>query len=119
MNKLISLFIFFLLFISIGVVSAEGNFTALQGEIESSTDYIEITQDYTYDNTTDYKLNNGVVINKTEFTINGNGHTFDGSNQARIFKIFGNNTIINNLNFINAYMPNESGGAIFARLQSF
>lgn len=60
-------------------------------------------------------MNNGVVINKTEFTINGNGHTFDGSNQARIFKIFGNNTIINNLNFINAYMPNESGGAIFAQ----
>ena len=108
-------FIFFVLFISVGFVSAEGNFTALQGEIESSTDYMEITQDYTYDNTTDYKLNNGVLINKTEFTINGNGHTIDGSNQARIFKIFGNNTIINNLNFINAYVPNDSGGAIFAQ----
>lgn len=27
--------------------SAEGNFTALLGENESSTDHIEITQDYT------------------------------------------------------------------------
>ena len=115
MNKLMILFVIFLFFISVGIVSAEGNFTALQGEIESSIDHIEITQDYTYDNTTDYKLNNGILINKTEFTINGNGHTIDGSNQARIFKIFGNNTIINNFNFINAYVPNDFGGAIFAQ----
>ena len=91
-----------ILFISIGAVSAEGNFTALQEEIDSSTDSIEITQDYVYDNSTDYELDSGILINKSNFTINGNGRTIDGSNQARIFDITGNNITISNLIFINA-----------------
>ena len=42
------------LFISIGAVSAEGNFTSLQNEINDSANTLEITQNYAYDNTTDY-----------------------------------------------------------------
>ena len=100
------------LFISISAVSAEGNFTALQKEIDSSTDSIEITQDYVYDNSTDYELDSGILINKSDFTINGNGRTIDGSNQARIFNITGNNITISNLIFINGNMIGGRGGAL-------
>ena len=102
-----------ILFISISAVSAEGNFTALQEEIDSSTDSIEITQDYVYDNSTDYELDSGILINKSDFTINGNGNTIDGSNQARIFNITGTNITISNLIFINGF-NSKMGGAIFA-----
>ncbi|MBR6024037.1 MAG: hypothetical protein IK044_03620 [Methanobrevibacter sp.] len=105
-----------ILFISISAVSAEGNFTALQEEIDSSTDSIEITQDYVYDNSTDYELNKGIQINKNDFTINGNGYTIDASNQARIFAVNGTNITINNLNIINGKANN--GGGIFIEANS-
>lgn len=39
------LLVLIVLFISISAVSAEGNFTALQDEIDSSTDTLDINQD--------------------------------------------------------------------------
>ena len=110
MKKLKIFLVLLVLFISISAVSAEGNFTALQSEIDSSTDTIEITQDYVYDNATDYELKSGVTINKSDFTINGNGYTIDGNNQVRMFLINGTNITINNLNLING--KSVSGGAI-------
>ena len=113
MNKIKIFLILIVLFISISAVSAEGNFTALQNEINTSEDSIEITQDYTYDNIADNGLENGILINKSDFTINGNGYTINGANQARIFDIVGNNVTILNLNLING--NSENGGAIFNR----
>ncbi|WP_407421576.1 C1 family peptidase [Methanobrevibacter sp.] len=112
MMKIIKiLLVLAILFISISAVSAEGNFTALQDEIDSSTDFLEITQDYVYDNSTDYELIKGINITKNDFTINGNGHTIDASNQARIFTINGNNVTLKNLNIINGNAKN--GGALY------
>ena len=102
------------LFISISAVSAEGNFTALQDDINSSTNSIDINQDYAYDNSSDYILNSGILINKSDFTVNGNGHTIDGSNQARIFNITGNNITISNIIFINGNMAGSMGGALYS-----
>ena len=112
MKKIKLLLVLIILFISISAVSAEGNFTALQNEISTSTDSIDITQDYTYDNSTDDDLNGGIVINRTGFTINGNGHTIDGSNQARILYIDGENITISNLKLINGFIGKKAGGAI-------
>ena len=116
MNKITKIFLMLLvLFISISTVSAEGNFTALKNDIDTSTTTtIEINQNYAYDNTTDYNLNQGILINKSNFAIDGKGHTIDASNQARIFNITGNNIIISNLNLINGNVSKEYGGAIFA-----
>ena len=114
MMKIIKiLLVLTVLFISISAVSAEGNFTALQNEINSSGDSIDIKNDYVYDNATDYSYNEGISVNKSNFTINGNGHTINGANQARIFEIDGENITILNLNFINA-KSNSMGGAISA-----
>lgn len=85
----------------------------MQKEINDSADSIEITQDYAYDNLTDYNFSDGIHINKSNFTINGNGHTIDGLGKSRIFNIIGKNITILNLNLINGHAK-EKGGAILA-----
>ncbi|WP_407431622.1 C1 family peptidase [Methanobrevibacter sp.] len=111
MKKFKILFIVLVLFISVSASYAEGNFTSLQTEINNADNSIEITQNYIYDNSTDYQLNNGITINKTNFYINGNGHTIDGASQARIFNCLGENITIFNLKLINAFSTSD-GGAI-------
>ena len=112
MKKFKILFIFLVLFISVSAVHADGNFTSLQTEINNAGDSIEITGDYIYDNSTDFWLKNGIFVNKTDFTINGNGHTIDGAGQARIFNIQSNVTLLN-IKIINGFNK-EMGGAIFS-----
>ena len=112
MKKFKILFIFLVLFISVSAVHADGNFTSLQTEINNAGDSIEITRDYIYDNSTDFGLKNGIFVNKTDFTINGNGHTIDGAGQARIFNIQSNVTLLN-IKIINGFNK-EMGGAIFS-----
>ena len=115
MMKIIKIFLVLLvLFISFSAVSAKGNFTSLQDEIDSSTSSIDINQNYVYDNKTDYGLDSGILINKCDFTINGHGYTIDGSNQARIFDIIGSNITISNLIFINGNIDEDLGGALHA-----
>ena len=100
-------------FISLSAVSAaDGNFTSLQTEIENSADSIELTQNYVYDNASDSELINGITIAKSNFVVEGNGYTIDGSNQARIFNIEGDNITLKNLNLINGNA--KAGGAIYA-----
>ena len=113
MKKITIILILFVLFVSISAVSAEGNFTTLQNEINSSPGGINLTQNYVYNNATDSELAGGIVINKTNFTINGNGFTIDGANQARIFDICSNVTI-SNLKIINANRSEKSGGSIYS-----
>ena len=51
-----------------------------------------------------------------EGTFDGNGHTIDGKNMARIFKIGGDvyDVTLNNIKFINGYYDkSEGGGAIY------
>ena len=113
MKKFKIFFIFLVLFISVSAVYADGNFTDLQMEINDAENSIEITQNYIYDNSTDYQLNQGIYVNKSNFTINGNGYTVDGAGQARIFAIEGQNVTLLNLKLINAFNV-DRGGAILA-----
>ena len=112
LKKTIIFLILLVLLVSISAVSAEGNFTSLQTDIANSENSIEITQDYTFDKKADADLTTGIVINKTNFVINGNGHTLNGNNASRIFNLNGANIVINNLNFINGKA--NIGGAILA-----
>ena len=85
-------------------------FTDLQININNSSDVLDISEDYAFDNKSDLKT--GIVIEKNNFTINGNNHILNGNAQSRIFNITGKNITINNLVFINAN-TSESGGAIY------
>ena len=102
-----------LLFVSISAVSADGNLTALETQIDESSDSIEINQDYAYSPTDDGNYTLGVYVNKTNFAINGNGHTIDGKNQSRLFRIFSENVTVNNLIIKNG-MASDYGGGILS-----
>ena len=87
-------------------------FTMLSHQIETHENYFELTNDYTFSDI-DEEFINGILISKDNFTINGNGHTINGNGQARIFNIAGENVILRNITFINAYTP-DNGGAILS-----
>ena len=91
-----------------------GNFTDLDGEISEMPvgGNLTLTKDYAYSsNDSDYKQ--GVLIAKDNIVIDGDGHTINGANQARIFNITANNVTLKNIKFVNGY-SNDNGGAIFA-----
>ena len=92
----------------------EASFTNLTYEIENAGTSLDLNQDYTFNNVTD--KNTGILINRDNFILNGNGHIIDGKNQSGIFNITGNNVTINNLIFINGNRGDDEGGAIFSNV---
>ena len=87
-----------------------GSFSELEGEINGSGGNLEITKDYTFNNETDKIV--GILIEKDNFTINGNNYILDAKNHSRIFNIYGDNITICNLVLMNGY--SNIGGAIVA-----
>ena len=91
--------------------NSTGTFTDLNNLIQSSENaVIKLERDYAYNKNTDNNLIEGIEINK-EITIDGQCHTIDGTQQARIFNI---NSEVNlkNINFINSNAYGD-GGAIY------
>lgn len=96
---------------------SEGSFVDLNNDINGNNNTtITLNKNYKYgDGDGDYA--NGIVINRP-VTINGNGIVIDGSNNARVFNILGDNVIINNITFINGHAKgpqyiDKAGGAIY------
>ena len=85
-----------------------GNFTELSGLISGSAEgsTINLTKDYKRLPNEGYSY--GITIGK-QLTINGNGHTIDASNGARIFSVYGSNVVLKNITFTNAYNSNSLG----------
>ncbi|WP_295621553.1 hypothetical protein [uncultured Methanobrevibacter sp.] len=91
------------------------SFAKLNETINSGNTVIDLTDNYKYSDG-DEAFVHGIDINNS-ITINGNGITIDGSNTARIFNIFADNVIINNIIFTNGNSTgnsenDQSGGAI-------
>ena len=80
-------------------VKDNGTFTALQEKINNAGagSTINLENDYKYD---EGFRKEGISINK-ELTIDGNGYTIDGNNEARIFEILSNDVTVRNIKFIN------------------
>lgn len=87
-----------------------GSFSDLEALINNTPvgDTLNLNDDYSFNEITD--KSKGISINKN-ITINGNGHTIDGKNLARIFNINAYNVILKNINFING--NSDNGGAIY------
>ena len=90
-------------------IEDETCFTTLYQEINQSDDELNLTHDYifnkSYDNASLYQMYYGplISVNKTNFTINGNGHIIDGNEMGAEFD-FENNKgeiVINDLTFKN------------------
>ena len=93
--------------------STDNSLSDLNNEIKSATGELNLTKNYNFNNSTDSLLKNGIPITN-DLIVNGNGHTIDGSNQARIFNIMNNsNVTFINVTFINGHAPDgQEGGAI-------
>ena len=83
-----------------------------------------LAKDYAYNPSTDSNLISGMLINET-LTLNGNGHTIDGGNNARLFILGGYTSRswgittyhgytynFNNITFINAKTTVDAGAVI-------
>lgn len=97
------------------------DFQSLKTLIENASENSEInlTNDYTFTPGSDDNITQGIILNKSNITVNGNGFSIIANNQARIFQICGDNVKLLNLNFIGGSTPNISedlidcaGGAI-------
>ena len=91
-----------------------GSFTDLQNSIDKTNNggVIVLDKNYVY-SANDSNLINGIVIKNKNITIEGNGHSIDGLNSARIFGITSSNVVVNNLTFVNG-MSSSDGGAILS-----
>ncbi|WP_405307154.1 Ig-like domain repeat protein [Methanobrevibacter sp.] len=78
---------------------------------------VNLTRDYTYNESTDEGLySQGVVIDQDNVVIDGNGKSINGEMKSRVFHIINaNNVTLKNINFINSgyrYL-NVDGGALY------
>ena len=89
------------------------DFSTLNAEIaNSTTSTIQLTKNYTYNSEKDSNYTDGIVIDKPDFTIDGQGHTINGAGLARIFHITTNTVTLKNIKFINGNAT-DNGGAIY------
>ena len=86
--------------------AGDDSFTNLTDEI-AEKNVVDLTHDYKFNNETDDS--GGIVIEKDNFVLNGNGRTIDGNNQSRLFAISGKNITLNDLILINGYNKNCAG----------
>ncbi len=94
--------------------TALNDFSTLNDEINASTQTktLNLTKDYSFNCEKDVSYTNGITINIDDLIIDGQGHTIDASNQARIFNIKSNNVILKNIVIANGY-SNSNGGGIY------
>ena len=83
LRKIKIFLILLVLFISVSTVYADGNFTALQDKVNKESSTLVLDQDYSFDSQKDKAFVDGVVVNKTNYEIDGKGHAINGNNQWR------------------------------------
>ena len=89
-----------------------GSFADLNKTINgNSSTNIVLDRDYTYSSSD--RIKEGIVINKDNITIDGQGHTIDAKNQSRIFYVNSTTVYLKNIVFTNGYSA-SNGGAIFS-----
>ena len=88
----------------------EQTFRDLNNTINGNSDRdIYLDNDYKYSEE-DSAFKEGIIIDR-DLNVYGNGHTINGSNQARIFKINNGTVVFHNITFTNGN-TNDDGGAI-------
>ena len=94
--------------------AGEGSFSDLQSDIPT-TGTIELTKNYTFDETVDSGITDGILITDSVI-IDGKGIvTIDAKNKARIFNIVDGATVtLRGITFINGNGGASNGGAIYS-----
>lgn len=142
-NKLKILLVFLILIVSVGMVSATegvstdanvhngneylanqvtdvdivgdgatGTFTDLDNEIQNARNgVVTLTKDYKFDSGKDGKFRMGIQTD--DIIINGNNHTIDASNLARIFTQYSGSVTLKDIKFINGHVANKMNGGAY------
>ena len=91
-------------------------FTGLNNTVADGGN-VNLTRDYTYNESTDdWLYSQGVVIDQDNVVIDGNGHFINGEMQTRVFHIKNaNNVTLKNIKFVNSGYKNLNvdGGALY------
>ena len=86
------------------------SFNDLQVEIYNSDKEFKLCQNYEYkDDYLDSSLRGGVVVDKNNFVLDGQGYSISGANMARIIRSTGYNVTLKNINFINGHFTSDPG----------
>ncbi|MBE6500607.1 MAG: hypothetical protein E7Z80_08715 [Methanobrevibacter thaueri] len=89
-----------------------GTFTDLDNEIQNAKNgIVTLTKDYKYDSSKDSKFRVGIQTD--DIIINGNNHTIDGSNLARIFTQYSGSVTLKDIKFVNGYVANKNNGGAY------
>ncbi len=79
------------------------NFKYLDSIVHMGNRNIILNSDIVYEEDKDSKFESGIKLNRNDLTIDGNGHTIDGSGKARIFDVCAKNITLKNFTFKNGY----------------
>lgn len=80
-----------------------GSFTELKTKIAESGNELKLEKDYKYIGEADSEVINGIEVEKSDYVLDGQGHTIDGSEVATLFRFSGDNITVKNLRIINTY----------------
>ena len=96
------------------LTSDSEDFTNLNDEINASSPSkkLNLTKDYTYNSQSDQMYSHGINIDIDDLIIDGQGHTINANNKARVFNIKSNNVTLKNLVIINGNSDSE-GASIY------
>ena len=85
MKKKYLIFLVLVFFLAIGSAFAEGNFTQLSDEIDTTPDIFQFSQDYIFTDDETYNASSPIVIGEDNYVIEGNNFIVDGQNKARVW----------------------------------
>ena len=90
-----------------------GSFTELKTKITESGNELKLEKDYKYITGADLDTVEGIEVGKSNYVIDGQGHTIDGSTFANLFIFYGSNITVKNLKMINMYSEKDIPAGLF------
>ena len=99
-------------FVNLLIIEEEyTTFNNLDYIISCSESLAILDRDFIFNETYDAGYVDGIGIHRDDLVIDGNGHSIDANNRARMFDVSGDNITFKNINFINGHSRN--GGMIY------
>lgn len=98
-------------------ISNAKNFTDLQKQFWATQNggTLVLEDDYVYNEDFKDGRTQGIGVDRSTITVDGNGHTIDGNGKSRILWIYGyDNIVLKNIKFINGYHK-DGCGAIYCK----
>lgn len=74
---------------------------------------LKLGTDFIFNPDADSLFTEGITVDRSNFVIDGLGHTINGMNIASVFNVLGTNVTLKNINFINCYSSGNGAAAQF------